>query len=564
MIGEASYSQETPLDDSGEERKCQAQVLCELAAGLELFSSPTGEPFASIAVEGHLETWSLRSRHVRHWLVRKFYQKFSRPPGGQAVSDALNVLEARALYEGEIEEVYCRVAGNSEVSWYDQGDPDWQTIEIDSSGWRYALGTPARFQRNSGMLPLCSPVTGGWLHDLRQFFPVDDAGWKLLVAFMTMALRPKGPYPILQLHGEQGSGKSTVARLLRLLIDPNSAPLRAEPRNSRDLMIAARNSWLLTFDNLSAIRPWLSDALCRLSTGGGFSTRQLYSDSEELIINVMRPVVLTGIEELGNCGDLLERSILLELAPIEETTRVPEESLYREFNSSRAKLIGSILDTLSAGLGALPHVEAHRLPRMADFARWGIALERPLGWQPGSFLRAYAGNQAASHYLSLDGDPVAEGLHELLKGRESWEGTVSELLRQLGQVLPETVRQHRAWPRTAKGLGGRLKRLAPDLRALGIEITYQQRTGQRRPVLIRKRPASLSSLSHLSSQSAAESLDDKDDKCDKFAGASNKPAWEHQATTMKEEANVSDGVSRHQVPDERGSTGTEDGDDPDY
>ena len=60
-------------------------------------------------------------------------------------------------------------------------------------------------------------------------------------------------------------------------------------------MIAATNGWCLAFDNVSVIQAWLSDALCRLATGGGFATRGLYTDDEETIIDAQRPVVLNGV-----------------------------------------------------------------------------------------------------------------------------------------------------------------------------------------------------------------------------------------------------------------------------
>src|SRR5256886_5689169 len=123
------------------------------------------------------------------------------------------------------------------------------------------------------MLALPVPLPGGALDDLRPFLNVaDDGDYRLLVTWLLAALRPRGPYPVLVLHGEQGSAKSTTARVLRMLIDPNGAPLRAEPHDDRDLMIAATNGWIVALDNLSHLPPWLSDALCRLATGGAFAT----------------------------------------------------------------------------------------------------------------------------------------------------------------------------------------------------------------------------------------------------------------------------------------------------
>ena len=102
----------------------------------------------------------------------------------------------------------------------------------------------------------------------------------LVVAWLLAALQRGGPYPVLVIAGEQGSAKTMLTKILRTLIDPNAAPTRALPREERDLMIAANNGHILAFDNLSGLPSWLSDALCRLASGGSFAIRQLYTDCD--------------------------------------------------------------------------------------------------------------------------------------------------------------------------------------------------------------------------------------------------------------------------------------------
>jgi hypothetical protein len=190
------------------------------------------------------------------------------------------------------------------------------------------------------MLPLPTPSLPGGVEELRRFINIreeDEASWRLLLAWILQALRPKGPYPVLILQGEQGSAKSTVERLLRALVDPSTAPLRTTPRNERDLIIAATNSWCAAFDNISTLRPWLSDAYCRLGTGGRFSTRELYTDSEEVLFDATRPVILNGITDVATRPDLLDRGLIVTLPPIPEEKRKPEAELWRDFEKARPK-----------------------------------------------------------------------------------------------------------------------------------------------------------------------------------------------------------------------------------
>src|SRR2546421_641341 len=258
----------------------QAKRLVKLASDADLFHTPGGEPYADVPVGDHWETWHLRSRGLRYWLIRRFYEAERQPPSAQALADALGVLGARAQFDGPESPVYVRVGADAGRLYLDLADAAWRAVEITTDGWRVVAEPAVHFRRARGMLPLPAPQAGGTLAVLRDVVNVaTDQDFALLLAFLVSAMRPTGPFPILLLQGEQGSAKSTTARLLRSLIDPSSAPLQSQPREERDLAIAASNSWLLAFDNVSDLKPWISDDLCRLATGGGVRTAAPYTGS---------------------------------------------------------------------------------------------------------------------------------------------------------------------------------------------------------------------------------------------------------------------------------------------
>ncbi len=326
-----------------QEQQTQAQILTELAADAHLFYDPDYTPYATISINGHSETWTIRSSSFRRWLVRRFYLRTEKPPSTQALNDTLGLLEARAQFDSEAALVFTRLAEVGEKVYLDLGTRKWDCVEIAAaSGWRVLKQSPAKFRRTKGMAPLCRPLAGGSLTDLREFLNLqDDTVFILVVAWLVAAFRPSGPYPILILQGEQGSAKSTTARVLRSLLDPSTSPVRTMPREERDLMIAAQNAWVLAFDNLSGVPSWLSDAFCRLATGGGFSTRQLYSDDEEKIFKAQRPLVLNGISELTTRQDLLDRALIVTLPPIPETKRRTEREFWSEFDAAKPRLLGA-------------------------------------------------------------------------------------------------------------------------------------------------------------------------------------------------------------------------------
>jgi hypothetical protein len=343
---------------------------------------------------------------------------------------------------------------------------------------------PVRFRRTKGMLALPIPERGGSIQKLRAFLNVrSDADFVLAVAWALAVLGGRGPYPVLVLSGEQGSAKSTFTAILRALLDPNTAPLRALPSKDRDLFIAANNAHLLAFDNVSGLPFWLSDTLCRLATGGGFAIRQLKTDEDEVLFNATRPIILNGIEDSVARADLADRAVLLQLAPIAEEQRRPEAELWVEFEAERPWLLGVLLDALVEGLKRLAETKLSKLPRMADFALWAAACETAF-WPSGTFMKAYTDNRDEATASVIDANPVAAGVRTLMQERTEWRGTAMQLLRMLAEITDERTVKSKDWPHTAQKLSGALRRAGKDLRVIGIEVEFG-REGKRRTRIIR-------------------------------------------------------------------------------
>jgi hypothetical protein len=252
----------------------------------------------------------------------------------------------------------------------------------------------------------------------------------------------------------------------------------------------------------------LSDALCRLATGGGFSTRKLYTDDEEQLFNAQRPVALNGIEDFVSRPDLADRTIFLTLEPISEDRRKADQALQRELDQVRPQILGALLDMVVVGLRRLPQINLARLPRMADFALWGTACER----NPGTFMRAYENNRASAVEVVLEADVVAIAVRTFMKmrGGQEWVGTATQLLPALTEVVDESQRRCRDWPSVANILSGRLRRAATNLRKIGIEITVDP--GHRKGRLIHltvTRPGQPDKSGNLSSSPSSPSSESK-------------------------------------------------------
>jgi hypothetical protein len=280
---------------------------------------------------------------------------------------------------------------------------------------------------------------------------------------------------VLALNGPQGSAKSTCQKVLRSLVDPADSPLRTAPQDERDLMISAKHGHLVGLDNVSSIPAWLSDALCRLATGGGLATRQLFSDQKQVLFEATRPIIVSSIEDLAQRGDLLDRLVKLRLPPIPDNARKTEAEFWNQFESAKPRIFGALLDALSQVLRRIKTVHVENLPRMADFALWGVAAEEVLGFKNGDFIIAYEHNRQENSYHALESSPAATAVVNLVRQCNTWQGTHGELLVTLNST--STQRRDPQWPKSARAMAAVLSRVEPDLLVAGIKCTRLQRQG---------------------------------------------------------------------------------------
>ena len=455
-----------PAEQPKEKKKkgpSQATQLARLAVnmGVELFHDSEGAAYATVSPG---VTLSLKSKTFAQWLSRAYYNDTREAASSSTLTDAINLLSASAQFSGPELDVHVRVAPTADAVWLDLGK---EAVRITESGWEVIAVPSVRFLRPRGLLQLPTPVATpaedfeGLLAGLLNIRPDDMT---LVMAWLLGVLRGRAPFPVLIITGEHGTAKSYGSQMLRSILDPNIAPLRSTPKEPRDLMIAARNSFIAAFDNLSVIPDWFSDDLCRIATGAGFATRELHTDSDEIIFKASRPVLFNSITDVARRPDLLDRSMVVGLEPIPSDQRRTERDLNARFHALHPRLLGALLNAAVVALRHEATTTLPTLPRMADFATWVEAGGPAFGWQPGAFVELFEAKRRAAVQDLLSGDLVVEALLELQK---PWNGTHSELFRLL--TTPERQRL-RDWPGTSNALAARLKRLAAPLREQGVEI----------------------------------------------------------------------------------------------
>jgi putative DNA primase/helicase len=439
------------------------------------FTSSDGQAFVRLAepFSGGFYILPVRSPAYRHWLFCQFFAECDAVPSAQAVQAVLNHLEAQAHYAGDNQclAVWRRVGARgsdpvpSEIL-LDLANPDRQFVTISAERWDVSAGENALFQTSRSTAPLPSPVPadpGPPLAALRACLNLPDrAAWIRCLAWLLSALRPYGPFPFLILQGPAASGKTFAARVLRSLIDPNTAPLTPIPSTVRDLLAVARQNWVLAFDHVSALAPQLPDALCRLSTGLGASLRETpHFEPEPLLQSFRRPVLFTATPRWSPPLELAERALIVSLPPLPPANRLPETELLATLSQFLPAILGSLCSAVSTALRRLPDLPlaSGRLP---DAFAWILAASPALAC-PGE--PCFTEDEIRDAFALPVPRTVEEAVRLLLQQQPRWSGTASQLFELLSPLASCC---------SPKVLSEQLRESAPTLAAGDITVKFRR------------------------------------------------------------------------------------------
>ena len=504
-------------DDSG--KKSQADKLLELVfsnPNIVFFRDQLDRIYVQFPVKDHLEIRFCRSATFKRWLSALFWDHYEKAPNKDAIGNALNVIEGRSHAEGEQINLFNRVAllEYSEL-WYDLADKNWRAVKVTESGWEIIHKTPILFRREAHQKETVEPISGGDIKEFLNFVNVQGKDQEILMlVWLVSAFIPGFPHPIPVFFGAQGSAKSTTCKLLRKLVDPSKVEVLGFPNAITELVQQLSHHWCPVYDNASQIPEKISDELCKVVTGGGFSKRELYSDDDDIIYQMQRSLIINGISLVATKPDLLERSIMFKLDRVPREKRRTEKRLYSEFKQALPHIMGGIFDILVKVLKIVPTIEVEDPSRMADFCIWGSAAAKVLGYTQEEFLEAYDNNLEMQNFEVLASDPVSRTLIVLMDDRSEWMGEPEHLLKDL-KVIAEQLSidpSDKSFPKNGQWLTKRLNKLETNLSEIGIKLNRDE--GLRRIITIRK--TQKNSVSSVKPEQQGFTFDDKDDKKQDF------------------------------------------------
>lgn len=467
----------------------QAETLIRLIESeeTEFFKNETNDAFARVKVQDHFEIHPVKSKAFKLWAIGLYYKHAQ---GGAINSDAYQtargIIEGRCIFGGNQYTIHPRVGREEDVLWYDLCDSKWRAVRIDEHGWNIVNTPPILFRRYQHMHTQMEPRGSLHLREIFEFINVENEDMKLLLMVWIVTSFIKGfPHVAPIIHGQQGSAKTTASEILKAIIDPSVIKTARLPHDIKETVQMLAHSWFTIFDNVSPDKfpGSTSDLFCTVITGGGVSKRELHTDDEDIIYNLQRVIGINGIVIVANKPDLLDRSVLIELARIPEEKRKSANEVAKQFSEKLPAILGGIFDTLVQAIQIKKTLTFTSLPRMADFAEWGSAIAIALGYTQEQFLTSYKNNIQQQSDTVIDDSLVATLVLALCERQEEdeWEGTASELLEELGKneegVIDEKIRRSVNFPKASNVLSRDLNELKTTLAEAGC---YVWQTGTNR------------------------------------------------------------------------------------
>ena len=465
----------------------QAEELTRLIENeiIEYIRDQFKKPYILVQLNGHTELRPVSKDALDSWLARFYRERFHECPGAGTTSRTIRQIKARCDEE-EIRVLHNRVAWDNKRIYYDLTCSDYRAIEISADGWQESA-LPPIFRRYQQQIPQVNPVRNGSIEKLWNFINVEPQDQHLFLTILASWYIPDIPHPILILPGQPGTGKTTITKLLKQLVDPSPVETIGTIRKEENLVLIFDHNWLVGFDNLDSIKPWLSDMICRAVTGDGQVVRRLYKDNDVVMRQYLRCFILNGIGSPATRDDLLDRSVIIRVGGIKHPR--PIVTMMEEWKTVLPEILGCIFDAVSQAIKILPTIKENLPYRMADFTRWGMALAPGLGFTAEEFIAAYQASIDHKWIDSVETSPFASSLITLLDRRgKTWEGTASALARELEHYAQREGRQKALFSTHPRWIAGELMRIAPALENYGViveRLPYKQIEGEIRRKVIR-------------------------------------------------------------------------------
>jgi hypothetical protein len=455
---------------------------------VELFKSTTGQTFLRNSSTAKCYILDSKSRDIKGWLTNLYLDHYDhiKVPTASSVSDSINGITAMALRTEPPRKIYTRIAPYPDNDGIYINLGDGKFIDIDVSGVKNldVIPSPTAFigSSNGAILPKPEKMKGdSVLSLLKTLFPdLNKTALILISAWLFGTFSPPTTYPILFLYGSAGTGKSSLAGALKILVDPKEGTTEGQmirnPKDSIDLTIGVSSELISIIDNMSFIDRDLSDTLCRIVQGETIQGRALYTNFDVATLYVHKPIIITSIERIAVQSDLLSRSIIINLPNLK--TRIDNRSFEEKIKIIRKRILGCLCEASSDALANYKKTEVLPQHRLSSWLKWvGSGTKGGnLGFSINEFRIAIMAAKKENESDAIEAAPVALEIINLINRNNGyWEGSIDILLSTLTDRLDNIPPN---WPKTRRSLINSIARIRVDLESFAniiIEKKHKNR-----------------------------------------------------------------------------------------
>lgn len=441
--------------------------------------------FALITRNGHNEIIELNTKRAELWLRFEFHRQTRLNPTENSFSRALSLLYMEGYTDSPSETIYNRIAMVNQTLYYDLGRPDWRLLKISSIDVEIVdmdENTPLfeRKQTQKPQIPFEIREDPNSLDDLASLLRIpEDLRHLFKIHLITMML-PHIPVPVMVFSAMQGSTKTTTSRAIKEIIDPSSGGnVVAFPHTNDDLILTLSHRYLAAFDNVSSIDWIKSETLCTAITGIGQPRRKLFHDEDEVILSYMRKVIINGIGVTIERPDLLDRCIYYTLNTPNRNERLTVVEFNDRFSLLLPRVLGQISRVLQRALQIHQQVSSEvKKSRMADFAVYGEAISRVLGYPNFSFVNSYDGITNRTVIEISENHPLVRAIERIMEDTEHYEETIQNFYNGIRQIASqdELSTNQTFFPSAPNRVRGSIERISAHLITMGYEVVISQYT----------------------------------------------------------------------------------------
>lgn len=455
-----------------------------------LFKDTQNKTYVVFPSERTVKIYEIESEKFKSYITYDYFMQTGEAIKRTYLRQVVSLLDSLAKEHGKVANLELRCNWDADSIMYDLHDKDHHVVRINDRGWAIEYCQKPLFKSYPHQLAQLMPADGGSLDEFIDMFNVSPEDKQLFKVFVVSHFIPGFPHPILKIEGEKGSAKSTAARLLKALVDPSKVGLLSFPRENREIVQQLDHHYFLGYDNLSSVPRWASDALCRASSGDGYSCRKLHTSDEDIIRSFRRCLSINGLDLGALPDDLLDRCLIINFKRISEVNRRTDSDIWARFQEILPGTLSEIFEIISNAMRIYPTVKLSKIFRLADFTKWGYAIGQAIDADHGGnkFYGDYRKMVNRQEDVSVDDNVLLLALSYFYEKRSEWDGTPLQLYAQLKSIVEQQRldQKHVTWPKAPNYLSRRLRAYQSLLQSQGITIEFLGRTATQRRIRLTK------------------------------------------------------------------------------